>query len=175
MRPDDQTCTRSTKRSSAPDRSRPIPQWKLNYQKTRPKVERKVAHMMRRRDGGRRARVRGPTRVGHDFSLLAAAVNLQRLAVLGGSFLCGAWSIQPAVAMRLGVAPTPISAKSGAISPTSHLRARRSISVHGGRHRKPATSPRGPRSGSRSRNLVPLFGTRFLEFAIRPTVLTDLA
>lgn len=74
------------------------PEWKNKYRQTRPKVERKLAHMMRRRHGGRRARVRGPTRVGHDFSLLAAAVNLQRLAVLGLSYLGGAWSNQAAVA-----------------------------------------------------------------------------
>lgn len=74
------------------------PLWKNNYQRTRPKVERKLAHMMRRRHGGRRARVRGRTRVGHDFSLLAAAVNLQRLAVLGVSSLSGAWLSQPALA-----------------------------------------------------------------------------
>jgi hypothetical protein len=46
-------------------------------------VERKIAHLMRRRHGGRRARVRGKTKVAHDFALLAAAVNLARLAVLG--------------------------------------------------------------------------------------------
>jgi hypothetical protein len=38
---------------------------------------------MRTRHGGRRARVRGRVRIGHDFALLAAAVNLQRLAALG--------------------------------------------------------------------------------------------
>jgi hypothetical protein len=38
---------------------------------------------MRRRHGGRRARVRGLAKVIADFSLLAAAVNLARLAVLG--------------------------------------------------------------------------------------------
>jgi hypothetical protein len=65
------------------------PLWKNKYQQTRPKVERKLAHMMRRRHGGRRARVRGRSRVGHDFSLLAAAVNLQRLAALGVSYLTG--------------------------------------------------------------------------------------
>lgn len=58
-------------------------EWKDKYRQTRPKVERKLAHMMRRRHGGRRARVRGRSRVGHDLSLLAAAVNLCRLAVLG--------------------------------------------------------------------------------------------
>jgi hypothetical protein len=38
---------------------------------------------MRRKHGGRRARVRGQTKVDADFSLLAAAVNLARLAALG--------------------------------------------------------------------------------------------
>lgn len=49
---------------------------------TRPKVERQIAHLMHRRHGGRRARVRGATKVAADFALLAAAVNLARLAVL---------------------------------------------------------------------------------------------
>lgn len=56
--------------------------WKQQYRATRPKVERKLAHLMRRRHGGRRARVRGRLRVSQDFSLLAAATNLARLAVL---------------------------------------------------------------------------------------------
>jgi hypothetical protein len=38
---------------------------------------------MRRKHGGRRARMRGKLRVGHDFAMLAAAVNLARLATLG--------------------------------------------------------------------------------------------
>ena len=59
------------------------PDWKANYRKVRPRVERKLAHLMRRKHGGRRARVRGRERVGHDFALLAAAINLARLAVLG--------------------------------------------------------------------------------------------
>jgi hypothetical protein len=58
------------------------PEWKRRYRATRPKVERKIAHLMRRKHGGRRARVRGRVRVAHDFALLAAAVNLARLAVL---------------------------------------------------------------------------------------------
>jgi hypothetical protein len=58
------------------------PAWKALYRQTRPKVERKIAHLMKRRHGGRRVRVRGRLRVSHDFSLLAAAVNLARLAVL---------------------------------------------------------------------------------------------
>jgi len=35
---------------------------------------------MRRKHGGRRARLRGVLRVAWDFTLLAAAANLQRLA-----------------------------------------------------------------------------------------------
>ncbi len=37
---------------------------------------------MRRRHGGRRARARGQIKIDADLSLLAAAVNLARLAVL---------------------------------------------------------------------------------------------
>jgi hypothetical protein len=54
-----------------------------DYRSTRPKVERKLAHLVRRRHGGRRVRVRGLAKVAADFSLLAAAVNLARLGVLG--------------------------------------------------------------------------------------------
>jgi len=39
---------------------------------------------MRRKHGGRRSRVRGTLRIGHDFALLAAATNLARLAKLAG-------------------------------------------------------------------------------------------
>lgn len=58
------------------------PTWLDDYRATRPKVERKFSHLMRRRHGGRRARVRGLLRVGNDFSLLAGAINLARLATL---------------------------------------------------------------------------------------------
>ncbi len=58
------------------------PAWRQDYRATRPKVERKIGHLMRRRHGGRRARVRGQTKVAADFSLLAAAVNLARFGVL---------------------------------------------------------------------------------------------
>lgn len=57
--------------------------WKADYRATRPKVERKLAHLMRRKHGGRRARVRGTAKIDADFRLLAAAANLARLAVLG--------------------------------------------------------------------------------------------
>ncbi len=39
--------------------------------------------MMRRKHGGRRARVRGKDKVDADFNLLAAAINIARLTVLG--------------------------------------------------------------------------------------------
>ena len=59
------------------------PAWISDYRATRPKVERKIGHLMRRRHGGRRARVRGTVKVAADFALLAAAINLARLGVLG--------------------------------------------------------------------------------------------
>jgi hypothetical protein len=68
------------------------PAWKADYRATRPKVERKIAHLMRRRHGGRRARVRGLPKVAADFALLAAAVNLARLAVLGIACPNGTWA-----------------------------------------------------------------------------------
>jgi len=58
------------------------PDWVADYRATRPKVERKIGHLMRRKHGGRRARVRGQVKVAADFALLAAAVNLARLTVL---------------------------------------------------------------------------------------------
>jgi hypothetical protein len=64
------------RRQTDPDRA-------ADYRSTRPKVERKLAHLMRRRHGGRKARVRGKPKVTADFNLLVAAANLARLAVLG--------------------------------------------------------------------------------------------
>ncbi|HEX9103783.1 MAG TPA: IS1182 family transposase [Polyangia bacterium] len=58
------------------------PEWKRRYRAIRPRIERRLSHLMRRKHGGRRARVRGVVRVGHDFALLGAAHNLARLAVL---------------------------------------------------------------------------------------------
>jgi len=72
------------------------PAWKADYTATRPKVERKISHLMRRRHGGRRARVRGHTKVDADFSLLAAAVNLARLATLGVTHHTGGWAVNTA-------------------------------------------------------------------------------
>lgn len=65
------------------------PDWVADYRATRPKVERKLGHLMRRRHGGRRARVRGRPKVDADFNLLAAAHNLARLAALGLRFSVG--------------------------------------------------------------------------------------
>jgi len=69
------------------------PDWKADYRATRPKVERKLGHLMRRRHGGRRARVRGRPKVAADFDLLAAAANLARLGVLGLHSTPTGWAI----------------------------------------------------------------------------------
>jgi hypothetical protein len=70
--------------------------WKADYTATRPKVERKIAHLMRRKHGGRRARVRGQTKIDADFKLLAGAVNLARLAVLGLTHNGAGWTAKTA-------------------------------------------------------------------------------
>ena len=83
--PHEQQLTRARERQSDPA-------WKADYTATRPKVERKIAHLMRRKHGGRRARVRGRTKVNADFTLLAAAVNLARLATLGLTRQADGWA-----------------------------------------------------------------------------------
>ncbi|WP_427129474.1 transposase [Pseudarthrobacter sp. S9] len=73
------------------------PAWRDEYRATRPKVERKIGHLMRRKHGGRRARVRGRDKVAADFSILAAATNLARLGVLGLSKTThSGWVVAPA-------------------------------------------------------------------------------
>jgi hypothetical protein len=72
------------------------PDWRADYRATRPKVERKLAHLLRRRHGGRRVRVRGLVRIRQDFKLLAAAVNLARLAVLDLGWHAGRWQVAAA-------------------------------------------------------------------------------
>jgi Transposase DDE domain len=69
------------------------PEWVADYRATRPKVERKLAHLMRRKHGGRRARVRGAEKVGADFSLLAAAVNVARPGSLGATSTPTGWTV----------------------------------------------------------------------------------
>jgi len=77
-------------------RAEPLVTRLADYRATRPKVERKLAHLLRRRHGGRRARVRGLVRVAQDFRLLAAAVNLARFATLGLRSTPTGWQVQPA-------------------------------------------------------------------------------
>lgn len=67
--------------------------WRADYRATRPKVERKLAHLMRRKHGGRRARMRGTAKVDADFRLLAAATNLARLASLGLRSSASGWAV----------------------------------------------------------------------------------
>ena len=81
--------TRARERQQDPD-------WTAEYNATRPTVERKIAHLTRRKHGGRRARVRGKPKVSADFQLLAAAVNLARLAVLGLTGQHGGWQASTA-------------------------------------------------------------------------------
>jgi hypothetical protein len=80
-------------RLAAARKAQADPAWKADYRATRPKVERKISHLMRRRHGGRRARVRGLVKVAADFTLLAAAVNLARLGVLGAAYRNGSWAV----------------------------------------------------------------------------------
>lgn len=68
------------------------PAWVADYRATRPKVERKIAHLMRRTHSGHRARVRGTAKINADFRILATAVNLARLATLGLRFTPAGWA-----------------------------------------------------------------------------------
>jgi hypothetical protein len=72
------------------------PAWKADYKATRPKIERKIGHLMRRKHGGRRVRVRGQTKIDADFKLLAGASNLARLAVLGLTCQHSGWAANTA-------------------------------------------------------------------------------
>jgi DDE family transposase len=72
------------------------PAWRADDRAHRPRVEPKLAHLLRRRHGGRSARVRGRLRVAQDWRLLAATVNLARFAVLGVHSRPGAWAVAPA-------------------------------------------------------------------------------
>ncbi len=59
------------------------------------KVERKVAHLVPKRWGGRKARMRGLARVFGDLVTRAAVVNLDRLGALGVHWDGGAWVAGP--------------------------------------------------------------------------------
>ena len=72
------------------------PAWVADYRATRPKIEGKLGHLMRRKHGGRTARMRGTTKIDADFNLLAAAHNLARLAVLGIHSTPTGWTVATA-------------------------------------------------------------------------------
>ncbi len=72
------------------------PAWLADYRATRPKVERKLGHLMRGKHGARRARMRGRDKIDADFSLLAAAHNVARLAVLKIHSTTTGWSVATA-------------------------------------------------------------------------------
>ena len=69
------------------------PIWRHRYRTTRPKIERKLGHLMRRRHGARNVRVRGLIKVAADFDMLAAAHNIARLARLGLKSTPAGWAI----------------------------------------------------------------------------------
>ncbi len=69
------------------------PAWVSDYRATRPKVERKIGHLVRRKHGGRRARVRGTDKITSDFAMLATAINLARLATLRVCFTATGWAV----------------------------------------------------------------------------------
>jgi hypothetical protein len=71
------------------------PAWKQRYRATRPKVERKIGHFVRRAWGGRKARTRGKARILTDVLTRAAVLNLARLGVLGLRHEPGGWGINP--------------------------------------------------------------------------------
>ena len=71
------------------------PEWQEAYTGTRPKVERKIAHFVRRAWGGRRARVRGIVRIATDADTRAAAINWGRLSTLGVTRAGGKWAAAP--------------------------------------------------------------------------------
>jgi len=121
------------------------PDWIADYRATRPKVERKIGHLMRRHHGGRRARVRGKSKVNADFALLAAAINLARLAVLAvASTPRSGWVAAPGRA-RPELDPLSSSASSHhdaliAEPPTDHRATVSRVST------RPTTAPTAPRS-----------------------------
>jgi len=71
------------------------PAWKQRYRATRPKVERKIGHFVRRSWGGRRARTRGKARILTDVLTRAAVLNLARLGVLGLRHEPSGWAVNP--------------------------------------------------------------------------------
>jgi hypothetical protein len=72
------------------------PAWQAAYRANRPTVERKIAHFVRRRWGGRNARCRGKTRILTDVLARAAILNLARLATLGLHHPPTGWAVSAA-------------------------------------------------------------------------------
>lgn len=68
------------------------PEWSERYRADRPVVERKIAHLVCRLWGGRKARCRGRERVATDLDTRAGAVNWARLAALRLTFRDGGWA-----------------------------------------------------------------------------------
>ncbi|MDQ3521408.1 MAG: IS1182 family transposase [Gemmatimonadota bacterium] len=83
---------RHEQRLAAARQQQKDPAWAADYRATRPKVERKLGHLMRRKHGGRRARMRGTIKIDADFNLLAAAHNIARLSMLGVRFTSSGWT-----------------------------------------------------------------------------------
>ena len=71
------------------------PAWKQRYRATRPKVERKIGHFVRRSWGARKARTRGKARILTDVLTRAAVLNLARLGVLGLRHQPSGWAVNP--------------------------------------------------------------------------------
>jgi hypothetical protein len=69
------------------------PQWQAAYRATRPGVERKISHFVRRPWGGRKARCRGQQRILTDVLTRGAALNLARLSLQGLRFGSTGWAI----------------------------------------------------------------------------------
>jgi len=89
-----------TKRNSrapapAPAPARPTPTVR-RLQGHTPRSRTQDGQLMRREHGGRRARVRGQTKIDADFKLLAGAVNLAGLAVLGLTHHHDSWAANTA-------------------------------------------------------------------------------
>jgi hypothetical protein len=68
-------------------------EWINAYRADRPKVERKISHLVRRAWGGRKARTRGRRRIATDLDTRAAAINWARLAALGLSHGPDGWAL----------------------------------------------------------------------------------
>jgi len=83
-----------------------------DYRATRPKAEPKIGHLMRRRHGGRRARVRGQVKVAAGSALPAAAINLSRPAIPGVAASNGSRPVASTRDISVKAAPRPANSGS---------------------------------------------------------------